>query len=172
MFKYSNISLLLISFLVVISISNCTRDFGPSPVNEGYSILPPSKLPWPHQKPDLDINDYNVLIKDLWIINNFGQYQGGDTKESLYFHDGLDIVLDNGTKIYSIVSGYVRYIHDGGEYYSSVIIEDEEKPLFAWIYSHVYNFQIDTGEYVPQGNYIADINFQGLPHIHLFSNRI
>jgi len=117
MFKYSNISLLLISFLVVISISNCTRDFGPSPVNEGYSILPPSKLPWPHQKPDLDINDYNVLIKDLWIINNFGQYQGGDTKESLYFHDGLDIVLDNG-------------------------------------------------------KYIADINFHGLPHIHLFSNRI
>ncbi len=62
------------------------------------------------------------MMANLFIINNFGQYQGADTKESVYFHDGLDDVLPNGTKIYAVDSGYVKSIDNRIEYYKTIII--------------------------------------------------
>jgi hypothetical protein len=137
------------------------------PFRTYQAVLPAAKLPWPHHDPDLSQSQYDKLIDDLWVINNFGQYQGASTKESVYFHDGLDVVLDNGTHIFAIDSGTVRHINIAGPYYSSVVVEDKNKPDFAWIYTHVYGFKVKVGDYLPQGTHIADVSFQGLEHIHL-----
>lgn len=128
-------------------------------------ILPEGKLPWPHQRPNMSQAEFDDLIKDLWIINNYGQYQASEDKSSVYFHDGLDIVLDNGTQLYAVESGYVKSIEDN----QYIIIEDTEgdNPGNGWMYAHVNNFQFQEGDYVSQGDYIADVFFEGLPHVHL-----
>ncbi len=42
------------------------------------------------------------MMDELWIINNFGQYQQADKTTETYFHDGLDVVVPNRTKMFSI----------------------------------------------------------------------
>lgn len=130
---------------------------------------PPGKLPWPQHDPQFTQAAYNAMMDSLFIINNFGQYQGGETKNSVYFHDGLDVVLWNGTKIFAVDSGYVKSIINGGEYYQTIIIGDTpgSAPGHGWSYTHVNNFQVKVGDKVKQGDYIADIHFQGVPHVHL-----
>jgi len=168
----------ILIFLLILPFFKCSMDLGIEPKEENeekrtypfnhYNAnIPPGKLPWPHHDPKIDQAQYDDLIRGLWIINNFGQYQGGDTKESVYFHDGLDIVLSNGTEIFAVDSGYVRFIHDGGPYYTTVVVEDKNNPGFSWVYTHVYDINVKIGDYLPQGTHIANVNFQGLAHIHL-----
>lgn len=132
-------------------------------------ILPPGKLPWPHQRPDMTPLEYENLIKDLWIINNYGLYQASEDKSVAYFHDGLDIVLDNGTKLFAIEPGYIKAIQAESPGYYSMIIGDtpEDQPGSGWTYVHVNNFQFLEGAFVNQGDYIADVYFFGLEHVHL-----
>ncbi len=131
---------------------------------------PPGKLPWPQHDPAFSSAMYNAMMDSLFIINDFGQYQAGTTKESVYFHDGLDVVLWNGTKIFAVDSGYVKAIMtQWGEYYQLLIIGNTpgSAPGYAWSYAHINNFQVKVGDKVRQGDYIADIHFQGVPHVHL-----
>lgn len=130
--------------------------------------LPEGKLPWPHHRPDMTQSEYDDLLKNLWIINNFGQYQASEDKSLVYFHDGLDIVLDNGTKLYAVESGHVKDIYYDTSGYGYIVIGDSEgdQPGNAWMYVHVTNFQFLVGDHVNQGDYIADIYFEGLDHVH------
>ncbi len=128
---------------------------------------PEGKLPWPHQRSGLSQIETDELIDNVWVINNFGQYQGGDDYNSLYYHDAFDLVEDNGTKIYSVESGIVRAIMEFNEYYSMVIVEDLHNPGSCWGYSHIYYFKVNEGDVISKGTYLGDINFQGLPHVHL-----
>jgi hypothetical protein len=135
-----------------------------------YNVTPPAgKLPWPHHNPGFTQAEYDKMMSDLFIINNFGQYQAGDTRESAYFHDGLDVVAPNDTKIYAVDSGYVKAITGTDQYYMTIIIADVQNagPGKAWTYTHVNNFKVKVGDHVPQGRYIADIHFMGVPHVHL-----
>jgi hypothetical protein len=136
--------------------------------NEYVVTLPEGKLPWPHHRPDMTRSEYDDLLKNLWIINNFGQYQALEDKSLVYFHDGLDIVLDNGTKIYAVESGYVKDIYNETSGYGYIVIGESEgdQPGNAWMYVHVTNFQFLVGDHVDQGDYIADIYFEGLEHMH------
>jgi hypothetical protein len=128
---------------------------------------PPGKLPWPQHRPSMTEAEYQAMLRNLWVINNFGLYQGGTTRTTLYFHDGLDIVLDNFTPIYAVQSGYVRANIGGNEFYRTLIIEDADNPGLAWGYTHIYYFHVNVGDYVPQGGSVGSVNFQGLGHIHL-----
>ncbi len=132
-------------------------------------VLPEGKLPWPHHRPDLSLDEYENLLKNLWIINNFGQYQASEDASLVYFHDGVDVVLDNGTKLYAVESGYVKAIKSDTPGYGVIIIGDSEgdKPGNGWMYAHVDNFQFQKGDYVRQGDHIADVYFEGLEHVHL-----
>ena len=174
----SKIWLVVVSLLYLLFF-NCSMDLGIDPVKPPpqpettvfphveYKMLPPAgKLPYPHHDPEFTELQYLELNRTLWIINNFAQYQGSGTKESLYFHDGLDIVLENGTKIFAVDSGYVRYIFDGGPSYTTVVIEDANTSDYAWMYTHVYYLNVKVGDFVSQGTHIADVNFDGLGHIH------
>ncbi len=130
---------------------------------------PPGKLPWPQHDPKFSRSEYDAMMDSLFIINNFGQYQGGTDSSSVYFHDGLDVVLWNGTKIFAVESGYVKSMINGGEYYQTLVIGNTpaSAPGYGWSYTHVNNFQVKVGDTVRQGDYLADIHFMGLPHVHL-----
>ena len=158
------IAISLFSFMIIIY---CSVD-GLSPK---YTVAPPSgKLPWPHQRPDMTQEEYDQMIQDLWICDNFGTYHATADKAYLYFHDGLDIMLDNGTKIYAINSGYVKSATDDGYDWGNIIISDtDEEYGWAWEYTHTGNFQFDIGEFVEQGDYIADVR---MGHVHLSRIRV
>lgn len=154
--------------LVLVLLFACSRK------PKDTVLLPEGKLPWPHQDPEITQEAYEELLNELCIINNYGQYQSGEIKESAYFHDGFDVVLPNGTKIYAIESGYVKAILGSREFYRGIIIGDTEGilPSDGWAYVHTDNFQVSVGDYVPQGTYIADIHFRGLEHLHLARIRL
>jgi len=86
---------------------------------------------------------------------------------SLYLHDGLDVVLSNGTPIFAVADGTVRAEIGGNQYYRTLVIEDLNTPGLAWGYTHVYGFRVEPGDVVHQGTELAMINFQGLEHLHL-----
>jgi hypothetical protein len=135
-----------------------------------YRALPPEgTLPWPHHDPDWGPQQYDAMMRDLWVVNNFGLYQGADPG-ALYLHDALDVVLPNGTPIFAIEPGIVRANIGGDEYYRTLLIEDLERPGWGWGYTHIFNFTVFTGDTVHQGTRIGSVNFRGLEHIHL--NRV
>jgi hypothetical protein len=169
------VAIVLIVFIVT-GLSGCEKE---SPVEVAavttpvYVVSPPTgKLPWPQHNPAFSQAEYNSMMSKLFIINNFGQYQGGTTTESLYFHDGIDVVAKNDTKIFAVESGYVKAIIGSNEYYMSLVIGDvkDNGPGKGWSYTHVNNFKVKVGDFVSQGTYLADIHFQGVPHVHL--NRV
>lgn len=140
-------------------------------VSSSIYVTPPpaGKLPWPQHNPKFTKAEYDAMMDSLFIINNFGQYQGDSSRNFVYFHDGLDVVLPNGTKIYAVDSGYVKTIFYGGEYYQMIVIGNTpgSEPGSGWAYAHTNNFQVKVGDKVSQGQYIADIHFMGVPHVHL-----
>ncbi|MDF1697609.1 MAG: peptidoglycan DD-metalloendopeptidase family protein [Saprospiraceae bacterium] len=136
------------------------------------AVLPNQKLPYPHHNPENNQFQYDSLVQELFIINNFGLYQCGETKETCYFHDGLDFVLPNSTPIFALKSGTVRANIGGNQYYRTLVVEDEDQPGYAWSYTHVNDFGVKLGEEVTQGQFLARVKFSGLEHIHLNRTRL
>ena len=134
-----------------------------------YQVQPPEgALPWPQHNPAFSQAQYDQMMNSIFIINNFAVYQGGDTRDSVYFHSGLDVVLPNGTPVYAIADGTVRGVLGNGPYYLSLMIEDSNQPGWGWIYTHVQpSAAMKTGAAVQKGSQIATISFQGVEHVHL-----
>ncbi len=122
------------------------------------------KLPWPHQQPNLNKAEADKLNREVWVINDFPLYQADEEGQWRYFHGALDIVLDNGTKIYAMKDGWVKAIKG-----STVIIADVPggKSSYGWEYTHLGDFQVKVGGRVKKGTHIGNVSFHGLPHIHL-----
>jgi len=125
-------------------------------------------LPWPHHRPDMTQAEYDDLINNLYIINNFGQYAATADASEVYFHDGLDISLPNGTKLYAVESGYVKTVRTSNTGYGVIVIGDTEGDLpgVGWMYVHTGNFQFRTGDYVKKGDFLAVVAFAGTQHVH------
>ena len=157
-------------FLLVIIFMSCSKDTVTGP--PVYNVkVPPGKLPWPQQSPDMAQSEVNRMIKNMWIMDNFGTYHGSYDAENdityLYLHDGLDIMLDNGTKLYAVESGYVKSIRRGDDYYGgSMSIGDTpgSEAGMGWEYAHTADFQFGKGDYVNQGEYICNVR---MGHVHL-----
>jgi len=107
------------------------------------------------------------MLAELWVINNFGQYQGTPDRSSLYLHDALDIVLPNGTPIRAVAPGRVVAEFGGSEYYRTMIVEDEDRPGYGWGYTHINHFTVAPGDEVHRGTVLGLVYFHGLPHVHL-----
>ena len=134
--------------------------------------LPEGKMPYPHHLPEYNQAQYDSLVQSIFVINNYGLYQCGDTEGSCYFHDGLDFVLDNGTPIFAIEAGTIRSNIGGNEYYRTLVVEDADEPGMAWSYTHIHDFQNKLGTEVSKGQYLGRVNFQGLEHIHLSRTKL
>jgi hypothetical protein len=128
---------------------------------------PPGKLPWPHHDPAWDSTTYARNFDSLWVVNNFAQYTGTADRSVLYLHDAWDLVLPNGTPIYSVTDGIVRAVHAGDPFYSSVFVEDLGRPGYSWGYTHIFHFTVKPGDTVFQGQKLGTVNFRGLEHVHL-----
>ncbi|MHC4623242.1 MAG: peptidoglycan DD-metalloendopeptidase family protein [Planctomycetota bacterium] len=128
---------------------------------EEASIEP---LPWPHQAPWLTPEEIESLNQQIYVVNDFPLYQSDQAGEHRYFHGGLDIVLDNGTPIYAMKDGWVKSTD-----YSTIAIADtpDNAPSYGWEYTHLSNFQVQVGDFVTSGTFIGEVDFDGLPHIHL-----
>jgi len=122
------------------------------------------KLPWPHQPPGLSRSEIEKLSREVWVINNYPLYQADKEGMQPCIHGGLDIVVDNGTRIYAIKDGWVKAV-----VHSSVYVADrqDERPSFGWEYTHLSDIRVEAGDRVKRGTLIGKVNFQGLPHIHL-----
>ncbi len=165
---------LLIPFLLFFL--HCEKEqpiaTGPPAIEQSFPImyqaeLPAVKLTYPLHDREISYQAYISLVRNLFIINNFGLYQCGDTENSCYFHDGLDFVLDNGTPIFALKAGTVRSDIGTSPYYRTLVIEDTDEPGFGWSYTHIYHIVVDPGTVVSQGQYLGRVNFGGLDHIHL-----
>jgi hypothetical protein len=133
-----------------------------------YSARPPAGLlPWPHHDPAWDSATYAAKLDSLWVINNFGAYTGTADRSVLYLHDAWDLVLPNGTPIYAVTAGTVVAHMTGNPFYETMIIEDADKPGYAWGYTHVHHWKARLGDRVHQGTELGAVNFQGLEDIHL-----
>jgi hypothetical protein len=135
-----------------------------------YRVAPPAgKLPWPQHDPAFSPEQYEAMLRDLYIANNFALLQAGPEPSSSYLHHGIDVVLDNGTPIHAVQSGYVRSIMDSpqAEFYKWILIEDADAPGEGWGYAHVDDFRVKVGDHVPQGTRIASVRFRGLEHVHV-----
>lgn len=172
-----------LSLLLVLSLFfHCKKEDpisinAPNVIEQSFPIvyeaeLPAGKLPYPHHNPEYSQQSYDSLVQNLFIINNFGLYQCGDTNEECYFHDGLDFVLENGTPIFALEAGTIRANIGGSPFYRTLVVEDDDEPGYAWTYTHIYNFVVAPGDKVSQGQYLAEVNFQGLDHIHLNRTRL
>jgi hypothetical protein len=60
--------------------------------------------------------------------------------------------------------GWVKAIQ-----HSTITIADAagDDPCYGWDYTHLGNFQVQVGDFVKAGTWIGEIDFHGLPHIHL-----
>jgi hypothetical protein len=143
----------------------------PEPPSGGrpvYRVPPPAgKLPWPHHDPAWDSTTYAAKLDSLWVVNNFAQYTGTADRSILYLHDAWDLVLPNGTPIYSVTDGIVRAVQIGDPFYSSVFVEDLHRPGHSWGYTHIFHFTVKPGDTVFQGQKLGVVNFRGLEHVHL-----
>jgi murein DD-endopeptidase MepM/ murein hydrolase activator NlpD len=130
--------------------------------------IPADKLPWPHQRPDMTQVEYEEMINNLYIINNFGLYAASENLSEVYLHDALDIALPNGTELYSVESGYVKAVLQDRPGYGAIVIGDTEddRSGVGWMYVHTNKFQFQVGDHVNQGDYIANVFFIGTPHVH------
>jgi hypothetical protein len=127
----------------------------------------PTKRRLPHAPPELDDAAYADLVRQLFVINNFGQHQGRtDQPGTIYLHDGIDIVLPNGTPIHSIESGVVRSVEVDGQGASTVIVQTDEDPTAAWAYVHVAS-TLAPGQRLAAGDRIGTVRFTGVEHLHL-----
>ena len=144
-----------------------TVDPGTTPA---YGVRPPEGyLPWPQHNPSFSQAEYDAMMNNVFILNNFALYQAAnDSRTSMYLHNGLDIVLANGTPIYAVAPGVVRGTTGTGPSYLSLIVEDEGRPGWAWIYTHVQpDSTMRPGTRVHQGTRVATVSFEGIQHVHL-----
>lgn len=164
-----------LGLFLLFGILSCKKEKIQSPDNPtpeagkiAYQVTPPfGKLPWPHHAPSFSQLEYQRLQEQLFILNNFGQYQSGATPGDSYLHAALDIILANGTPVYAVDSGIVRANIGGNQFYRTLIIEDKNQPGEAWGYTHIYDFEVEVGASVQQGQLLGKVNFQGIEHIHL-----
>jgi hypothetical protein len=136
--------------------------------NSSSVTLQKDNLPWPHQRPDLSTSEYIELLNTLRIQANYATCCINKDGENYFLHDGLDIELSKGSRLFAIQPGYVKVTNDP----NCMTIGDtpEDTPGYGWEYRHTTNFQFKLGDFVEQGAHICDVHDSD--HIHLSRVRV
>jgi len=134
-----------------------------------FRVAEAVRLPWPHEPPGASPEEQEELRDSVFVVNDFGLYQASSVRSQSYLHDGLDLVLPQGTPLRSLADGIVRDLflpdHAGSR---SIAVEDLDRPGFGWVYVHTDGFRHSVGDLVRRGERIAEIAaFDGLEHLHL-----
>lgn len=150
-------------------VFNKTEASNPAKAEEGPKLtLPPEDkpypLPWPHQAPGLTPEQIKKLNEEVFIINNQSLSVASDDGTA-YLHDGIDIALANGTKIYAMEDGYVKSASYGC---IQIAKRAGAEPCYGWAYAHMDDIKVKQGQYVPKGTLLGVVDFkQGIEHLHL-----
>lgn len=113
---------------------------------------------------------YGPVMQEEWtglISSPFGERIHPITGERT-FHNGVDIAVPVGTKLYTVSKGTVitaAYSESAGNY---IIVKNEE----GWVtkYMHLDSMGIRVGDILEQGDYIGESGNTGRstgPHLHL-----
>ncbi len=115
----------------------------------------------------LDIKETISFIKPLeGVITSRYGYRETTNPDIPKDHTGIDIAANTGTKIVSSTEGEVVLVSDQGDYGKHVKIQIGEVSL---IYAHCENIYVQLGDFVTQGQEIAEVGSTGNstgPHLH------
>ena len=84
------------------------------------------------------------------------------------FHDGIDIVAEKGTNIYSSACGKAKKVKYSRFNYGNHVLINHENG-FETLYAHLSQIFIHEGEYIVKGQLIGTVGNTGLstgPHLH------
>jgi hypothetical protein len=124
-----------------------------------YKVLPSQgKLPYPHHNPKYTQEEYDNMMDQLWIVDNFADYVPCNPVNESYICTGLKIKVSDRHPIFSITNGIVRIKNSIDLEKSFIVIEDLDNPGYAWKYEGLENFQYNLGDYVQMGNQIGQIS--------------
>lgn len=112
-----------------------------------------------------DKQDYILPVDDAIITSTYGKREQG-------FHRGIDLAVDEGTKIQAAKEGRITYAghHPSWGHYVTILHPDGLTTLYA----HCKQNLVQTGQSVEQGETIALAGSTGNstgPHVHLEVNR-
>ncbi len=124
-----------------------------------YNVMPPEgKLPYPHHNPVYTIDEYNTMMEELWIIDNFGDYIAKEPASESRLSTGLTIHAGNNAEIFAVTDGIVRVKNSYDPENTFIVIEDISKPGYAWKYEGLENFRFNIGDVVKQGSQIGQLS--------------
>lgn len=106
------------------------------------------------------------IIKPLngWITSKYGEREATDIISAN--HAGVDIGANYGDEIKAAMSGTVELVSSEGDYGNHVKITNGE---IATLYAHCKTIIVNQGDYVEQGQKIAEVGSTGRstgPHLH------
>lgn len=95
------------------------------------------------------------------LTSKFGEQRGG------YYHKGIDLAANIGTKIGAALDGVVKFSgYNGG--YGNVVMLDHDGGMET-VYAHCSSLNVSAGEHVSKGDVIAEVGNTGDstgPHLH------
>jgi len=111
------------------------------------------------------------------MVEDYGAYNGTTVRKhlpvhdvtsgsmvELYGHNAIDIVLDSGTPLYAVTSGtsyritnwtVPGYPTGWAAVVVSDVLKDDQGDAIAFLYGHVREFDLQSGEHVAAGGLIA-----------------
>lgn len=126
-----------ILFVPYITTSDCVLIYNKNIV----TVKANSKFVWP--------------IKSKKVTSKFG-YRKAPTEGASSYHGGVDIAAQEGTSIYAIADGTVKYIGWYGANGYSVLISHKDNVVST--YSHISeDFLVSVGDEVSRGEIIAKV---------------
>lgn len=99
-----------------------------------------------------------------WITSQYGEREATDIISAN--HAGVDIGANVGTEIIASMSGTVELVSTEGDYGNHIKITNGE---ISTIYAHCSTILVNQGEYINQGQKIAEVGNTGRttgPHLH------
>lgn len=118
--------------------------------------LPEGKLPYPHHNPDYTEAEYNDMMENLWVIDNYGDYVADSTRSRL--SSGFAIYVGENKPLYSITAGTVKSVQKQSVNGAHLVIEDYENPGYGWVYRFVKGITVSVGNLIPAGFKIGEVN--------------
>jgi len=82
-------------------------------------------------------------------------------------HNGIDIPAPEGTPILAAKDGYVIHVYAHGRYGNMIVMSHANG--YSTMYAHASATHVEIGQFVRQGEHIADVGSTGMstgPHLH------
>ncbi len=117
----------------------------------------------PEQKPDIspiEKSEVNSVVKYGKRIHPVFKVER--------FHEGVDLISKEGTKIISTADGIVEKVHKSNKAYGNMITI-KHNAIYTTRYAHLKDIDVKQGQVITKGQKIGTVGNTGLssgPHLH------